>query len=147
MHIPWVDFARKGDAKGHLVALEELRQIPFELKRIYYIFGTQLGVTRGLHAHRELRQLAVCVSGSVTMLLDDGVERTTLVLDRPDRGVLIEPMIWHEMSDFSEQAVLLVAAEDYYDEADYIRSYAEFRQLCEIRGERSCESDLYPSQL
>jgi dTDP-4-dehydrorhamnose 3,5-epimerase-like enzyme len=131
MNLPWLDFSVKGDERGLLIALEAGRQIPFEMKRIYYIYGTQPGVIRGLHAHKKLRQAAVCVQGGLTLLLDDGKDRVRVRLDRPNRGILIEPMIWHEMVDFTEDCVMLVMAEDYYDESDYIRSYETFKKLCE----------------
>ncbi|HEX8555188.1 MAG TPA: FdtA/QdtA family cupin domain-containing protein [Sphingomonas sp.] len=118
-----------GDARGSLIALESGREVPFAIARVYYIFGTQAGVSRGFHAHRQLTQLAVCVSGSCTMLLDSGQAQERVVLDRPDLAVEIAPMVWHEMHDFSADCVLAVLADDIYDEADYIRNYADFTAL------------------
>jgi len=115
-----------GDDRGSLVALESNMNIPFEIKRIYYIFGTQPGIGRGYHAHIALQQVAVCVKGSCRMLLDDGSLKTEVFLDRPDKAVFIETMHWHEMHDFSEDCVLMVVASDLYDEADYIRDYDDF---------------------
>jgi len=115
-----------GDHRGSLIAIEGGSTVPFDVKRIYYIFGTQPGVERGFHAHVALRQLAVCVAGSCEMILDDGRERTTYLLDRPDRGLLIQAMMWREMRNFSADAVLLVLADHAYDEADYIRDYDRF---------------------
>ena len=115
-----------GDHRGSLISIEGGSTVPFDVKRIYYIFGTQPGVERGFHAHVALRQLAVCVAGSCEMILDDGRERTTYVLDRPDRGLLIQAMMWREMRNFSADAVLLVLADHAYDEADYIRDYDRF---------------------
>ncbi len=115
-----------GDDRGSLCVIEGQRDTDFPIARVYYIFGTQAGVARGFHAHRALQQLAVCVSGSCTMTLDDGRDRRSFVLDRPDMGVTIGPMIWREMHDFSDDAVLMVLADQQYDEADYIRNYDEF---------------------
>ena len=115
-----------GDRRGSLIAIEGGNTVPFDVKRVYYIFGTQPGVERGFHAHVALRQLAVCVAGSCEMILDDGRTRTVHKLDRPDIAISIEPMIWHEMRHFSDDAILLVLADQIYDEADYIRNYNDF---------------------
>lgn len=119
----------RGDQRGNLIALENEGEVPFTMQRIYYLYGTAPGTARGFHAHRALHQFAVCVSGSCTFLLDDGSERQDVVLDRPDVGLHIQPMVWHEMRDFSTDSVLLVMAAAPYDEADYIRSYEEFLSL------------------
>ena len=115
-----------GDERGSLVAIEANKHIPFEVKRVYYIFGTQCGVSRGFHAHKNLQQLAVCVSGKCRMLLDDGLNKETVWLDSPSKAIRIEPMIWHEMHEFSDDCVLLVLASEHYDESDYIRDYSDF---------------------
>ncbi|GAA4010214.1 FdtA/QdtA family cupin domain-containing protein [Sphingomonas humi] len=129
-----IDFTMRGDERGSLIALEAGRDVPFDLKRAYYIFGTQEGVSRGFHAHKCLQQLIVAVSGSCTILLDDGAEQTRVLLDRPDRGLTLPPMVWHEMHDFSPGCVLLVVADDHYDEADYLRDYADFLREVERRA-------------
>ena len=116
----------KGDERGSLIAIEQCRQVPFEIARVYYLYGTLPGVVRGLHAHRRLRQMAIAVAGSCTMLLDDGIERVSLVLDDPASGLLLGPNVWHEMSDFSPDCVLMVLADAPYDESDYIRDYDAF---------------------
>ena len=121
-----VPLAVRGDARGSLVAIEGMSDIPFAIARVYYVYATVTGVTRGLHAHRALHQLAVAVSGSCTMLLDDGAQRMTVRLDDPAVGLTMGPMIWREMSDFSPDCVLMVLADAAYDEADYIRDYGEF---------------------
>ncbi|MBS9784588.1 MAG: FdtA/QdtA family cupin domain-containing protein [Oceanivirga sp.] len=115
-----------GDERGKLVALEGLKNIPFEIKRVYYIYGTKLNVARGFHAHKNLQQVAIAVSGSCKMLLDDGVNKEWVTLDSPNKGILINSMVWHEMHNFSEDCVLLVLASEHYDESDYIRDYDEF---------------------
>jgi dTDP-4-dehydrorhamnose 3,5-epimerase-like enzyme len=122
----------RGDARGSLIVLEGGRNVPFDIARLYYIFGAKAGVSRGFHAHRQLTQLAVCVSGSCVMMLDDGREQSRIVLDRPDVAIEIAPMVWHEMHDFSPNCVLAVLASDFYDEADYIRSFEDFITL--LRG-------------
>lgn len=116
----------RGDERGSLVAIEEAHDAPFDIARVYYLFGTSVGVTRGLHAHRQLRQMAVAVAGSCTMLLDDGTVRAEIALDSPSSGLLLPPMVWHEMSGFSSDCVLMVVADAPYDELDYIRDYGEF---------------------
>lgn len=124
-----VALTARGDERGSLIAIEQSRDVPFAIARVYYLFGTREGVTRGLHAHRALRQFAVAVSGSCTILLDDGVRRDTLRLDDPSVGLILPPMVWHEMSDFSADCVLMVLADAPYDEADYIRDYDRFLEL------------------
>jgi dTDP-4-dehydrorhamnose 3,5-epimerase-like enzyme len=123
-----VEFPILGDARGQLISLEGNRNVPFSIARAYYIFGTAAGVSRGFHAHHTLRQLAVCVRGSCTMLLDNGREKREIRLNSPSLGVMIEPMVWHEMSDFTEDCILLVLADQVYDEADYIRDYDIFAE-------------------
>lgn len=118
-----------GDERGQLVVLEELRHVPFPIKRVYYLVGTCQGVARGFHAHRELSQLAVCVAGRCRMLMDDGRQKEDIWLDKVNKSILLPPMVWHEMHDFSEDCVLLVLASDVYKEPDYIRDYAEFQKL------------------
>lgn len=117
----------RGDARGNLVAIEGARDVPFDIARVYYLYGTDVDVARGFHAHRTLRQWAVCVAGQCTMLLDDGRSKEMLTLDDPAAGVAIPPMVWHEMRDFAPGTVLLVLADQHYEEADYIRDYAAFR--------------------
>jgi dTDP-4-dehydrorhamnose 3,5-epimerase-like enzyme len=124
-----INFEVKGDERGSLIALESNKNIPFEIKRVYYIYGTKKGVRRGFHAHKNLRQVAVCVSGSCKFLLDDGENKEIILLDSPDKGLFIDKMIWREMFDFSDDCVLMVLASDYYDESDYIRNYEEFLRL------------------
>lgn len=123
-----INFPPLGDDRGSLVALEANKTVPFDVKRVYYIFGTQAGVSRGFHAHRALQQVAVCVTGKCRMVLDDGQVREEVWLDSPTKGVLIGDLIWREMHDFSTDCVLLVLASELYDESDYIRSYNEFKQ-------------------
>lgn len=121
-----VNFPTLGDDRGSLVALEAHKTVPFAVKRVYYIFGTKPGVSRGFHAHRVLQQVAVCVTGKCRMILDDNKQREEVWLDSPTKGLLIGDLVWHEMHDFSPDCVLLVLASEHYNETDYIRSYDEF---------------------
>jgi dTDP-4-dehydrorhamnose 3,5-epimerase len=121
----------RGDERGRLVAVEQLRDVPFNIRRVYYIYGTSAEVGRGFHAHRSLHQFGICVSGSCRMVLDDGETRHDIRMEGPQQGLHIDPMVWHEMYDFSPDCVLLVLADAPYDEDDYIRDYAEFRRLSE----------------
>jgi hypothetical protein len=122
-----IDFPPLGDNRGSLVALEAHKTVPFDIKRVYYIFGTQPSVSRGFHAHRILQQLAVCVSGKCRIILDNGSCREEIWLDSPTKGLLIGDLIWREMYDFSADCVLLVLASENYKESDYIRSYDDFK--------------------
>lgn len=119
-------FQSHGDDRGQLVALEEYKDIPFEIKRVYYIYDTKQGVRRGFHAHKDLEQILICVHGSCKILLDNGREKENVLLDKPYEGLYIANDMWREMYDFSPDAVLLVLASQLYDEADYIRDYDEF---------------------
>ena len=124
-----ISFEPKGDEKGWLVVLENQRTIPFVSKRSYFIYDTQKGVIRGRHAHLKLKQLLICVSGEVDIYVEYGPKKETYHLDRRDRGLLLEGLVWHEMLNFSKDAVLLVLADDYYDESDYVRDYDQFLRL------------------
>ena len=116
-----------GDSRGGLVVAEAQRHIPFEIKRVYWIHGTQAGIERGFHAHKALQQVAVAVSGSCEMVLDDGKNIESITLETSETGVVIDPGVWHYMKHFTADCVLLVFADAHYDEADYIRDYEEFK--------------------
>ena len=122
-----LDFTTKGDKRGNLIALEENKNIPFDIKRVYYIFNTQEGVRRGFHAHKNLQQVLICVNGSCEILLDDGNEKSIIKLKNRNEGLFIKKMVWLEMFNFSADCVLMVLASDYYYEDDYIRDYKEFK--------------------
>lgn len=115
-----------GDERGSLVALEGGIDVPFDIKRVYYIFGTVPGVSRGFHAHMRLEQIAVCVTGSCRMVLDNGSNREEIILNSSEKGIYIPSRTWREMHDFSPDCVLLVLASHHYDESDYIRNYEKF---------------------
>ena len=117
------------DERGLLVTLEGTKSVPFNIKRVYYIFGTKEGISRGFHAHLNLKQVAVCVKGSCQFVLDNGKQRQEVILDSPTKGLLIEDLTWREMFNFSPDCVLLVLASEYYDELDYIRNYDEFLEI------------------
>lgn len=119
-------FQPHGDDRGQLVALEEYIDIPFEIKRVYYMYDTLEGVIRGGHAHKSLEQILVCVHGSCKVRLDNGYEKKIVPLERPYEGLYISHDMWREMYDFSSDAVLIVLASKIYDEQDYIRSYDDF---------------------
>ena len=125
-----IKFNELGDDHGWLVALEAERNVPFPVRRVYYIYGTRPGVHRGRHAHHQLRQVLVCLNGACTILLDDGRQREEVRLTGNTEGLVLDPMIWHEMYDFSPGCVLIVLADAWYEEADYIRDYAAFKALC-----------------
>ena len=122
-----------GDERGNLVAIEGEKGVPFKIKRVYYLFNTKKDTPRGFHAHKALKQVAICVSGSCRMTLDDGTNKEEILLDKADKGILIDSMIWHEMHDFSPDCVLLVLASDFYDEQDYIRNYNEFINMAGVK--------------
>ena len=126
MEIKMYNFQRHGDDRGMLVAIEEMKDIPFDIKRVYYMYDTIEGVRRGFHAHKCLQQILIPIHGTCKIHLDDGTETAEVVLDKPFEGLYISNDIWREMYDFSPDAVLMVLASEYYDERDYIRDYDKF---------------------
>lgn len=133
MQIVKIPFPTHTNDTGSLSFFEAERHIPFPIRRIYYIFNVASGARRGFHAHKNLKQVLFCIHGSCKLLLDDGKERQIVHLTNPSEGILLEGVIWREMYDFSDGAVLAVMASEYYDEADYIRNYEDF--LSYIKGE------------
>ena len=125
-------FPPHGDDRGQLVAIEENKDLPFDVKRVYYIYDTLPGVRRGFHAHKNLEQILLCVNGTCKIHLDNGFDTAEVVLDKPNVGLYISNNMWREMYDFSEGAVLLVLASEHYTEADYIRNYDAFIEM--VRG-------------
>lgn len=122
-------FQPHGDERGQLIALEQFKDIPFAIKRVYYMYDTLPDVVRGKHAHKNLQQILVCVSGSCKILLDDGKEKKIVMLEKPYEGLYVANNMWREMMEFSSDAVLMVLASELYDETDYIRDYDEFLEL------------------
>ena len=119
-------FQPHGDERGQLVALEEFKDIPFKIKRVYYMYDTLPDVTRGYHAHKNLKQILICIHGSCKIKLDNGKEQKIVPLEKPYEGLYVDNNMWREMYDFSDDAVLMVLASDLYNEDDYIRDYDEF---------------------
>lgn len=116
---------------GNITIVEENTNIPFSVKRIYYLYDVPGGESRGGHAHKELYQLIVAASGSFDILLDDGINKKIVKLNRPDFGLMVIPGIWRELSEFSSGSVCMVLASHKYDENDYIRDYSKFRKFKE----------------
>lgn len=124
-------FQPHGDERGQLIALEEFNDIPFRIKRVYFMYDTAPGVVRGKHAHKNLQQILFCVHGSCTVLLDNGTEKKVVPLEKPYEGLYVANYMWREMYDFSADAVLMVLASELYDESDYIRNYDDFLEYVE----------------
>lgn len=124
--VGYVELTVLGDERGSLISLEQGLDIPFEIKRAYYIFDTKKDVSRGFHAHLKLEQLIVCVSGHCRMRLDTGHAIQDVILDSPRKALSIKGLVWREMHDFSADCVLMVFASEHYDEKDYIRDYGDF---------------------
>lgn len=120
-----IDIRRYSDTRGYLSVVENEIDIPFDIKRIYYLYMVP-EVARGAHAHKELQQLLISTSGSVEVIMDDGQNKKSFMLDRPWKGLLIPPGLWRDLENFSGGAVLLCLASEKYDAADYIRDYNEF---------------------
>ena len=123
------EFKVLGDHRGQLVALEANRQIPFDVKRVFYIYGTQEGIPRGNHSHYKTKQFLVAVNGSCKVTLDDGKEKETFDLNKPNLGLFQDALIWGTMHDFSSDCVLMVLADEYYDASDYITDYNKFLEI------------------
>ena len=121
-------FQPHGDNRGQLVALEEFKDIPFQIKRVYYMYDTVPDDVRGHHAHKVLQQILICIHGSCKIRLDNGIEKKTVPLEKPYEGLYVSSNMWREMYDFSSDAVLMVLASELYDESDYIRDYDEFKK-------------------
>lgn len=128
-------FQPHGDERGQLVALEEYKDIPFRIKRVYYMYDTKEGVVRGCHAHKKLQQILICIHGSCRIKLDNGKETKVILLEKPYEGLYVSNAMWREMYDFSKDAVLMVLASELYDESDYIRNYDEFKEYLQNNTE------------
>ena len=123
------EFKILGDHRGQLIALEANRQIPFDVKRVFYIYGTQEGVPRGNHSHYKTKQFLVAVNGSCKVTLDNGKIKQTFGLDKPNLGLFQDALIWGSMHDFSSDCVLMVLADEYYNANDYINNYDKFLEV------------------
>ena len=121
-----IDIRRYTDTRGYLSVVENGLDIPFDIKRVYYLYMVP-EVARGAHAHKELQQLLIATSGSVEVIMDDGKEKKSFMMDRPWKGLLIPAGLWRDLENFSGGAVLLCLASEKYDSEDYIRDYNEFK--------------------
>jgi len=124
-----IDLPKISDPRGNLSFIEGGRHIPFDIKRVYYIYDVPGGSDRGSHAHKKLHQFIVAMSGSFDVVLDDGEEKKRFHLNRSYYGLYVCPMMWRELDNFSSGAVCMVLASAHYDETDYIRDYSQFRTL------------------
>ena len=129
MDIKKLVFPIHADERGQLVALEEFRDTPFEVKRVYYIFDAKNDVKRGQHAHKNLEQLLICLNGGCKVLLDNGIDKGEVVLDKPNEALYIPNNTWREIYDFKPGTIILVFASKLYDPSDYIRTYDEFLEF------------------
>lgn len=129
MQLELISIPLLGDERGGLVSFESEKNIPFEVKRVYCIYSPKDGKSRGFHAHKKLKQVAVCINGSCKFILDNGKSKAEVVLDSPSKGLLIDSFVWREMYDFSDDCVLMVLADQYYDESDYVREYSAFLKM------------------
>jgi dTDP-4-dehydrorhamnose 3,5-epimerase-like enzyme len=129
MNAYFIDFPVFGDSRGKLVALEKNKDFPFEIKRCYYIWGTEKDAVRGKHAHYELEQVILCTSGSCDFHLNDGKEKKIFRLDSPSRGLYIGGNIWREFTNFSPDCVVTVLASEHYNPNDYIKDFDKFMEM------------------
>ncbi|MFQ5821528.1 MAG: FdtA/QdtA family cupin domain-containing protein [Candidatus Heimdallarchaeota archaeon] len=127
-----IELPKIADRRGNLTFIEENRHIPFEIKRVYYLYDVPGGETRAGHAHKHLEQFMIAASGSFDVILDDGFSRERFHLNRSYYGLYIPSMIWRELDNFSSGSVCLVLASEYYNEEDYIRDYETFKKM--VRG-------------
>jgi WxcM-like protein len=121
-----LELPRIQDQRGNLTFIEGARHVPFEIKRMYYLYDVPGGAYRGAHGHRQLQEFIIAMSGSFTVVVDDGAKRRKIPLNRSYFGVYVPKLLWRELEDFSSGAVCAVLASTPYDESDYIRDYAEF---------------------
>jgi len=129
-----IELPKITDPRGNLTFIEQNRHVPFEIKRVYYLYDVPGGGERGGHAHRALHEFLIAMSGSFDVILDDGSERTRIQLNRSYYGLHIRPFIWRELENFSSGSVCMVLASDFYDESDYFRDYDQFlRELEKVR--------------
>jgi dTDP-4-dehydrorhamnose 3,5-epimerase-like enzyme len=118
-----------GDKKGSLIPIEPGVNLPFKIKRVYYIFDTKKGVERGFHAHFNLKQLVISVKGSCDFIIDNGEKRESIKLNKPNKGLYLDGVLWREMKNFSSDCVLMVLANELYSKDDYIKDYKKFLKI------------------
>ena len=124
-----INFPKVTDYRGNLSFIEENKHVPFPIKRVYYLYDVPSGATRGGHAHRQLQQLVIALSGSFDVVLDDGIRKQKFFLNRPHYGLYISSRVWRELENFSSNSVALVLVSELYDEADYVREYDDFKRI------------------
>lgn len=125
-----LQFSQNGDARGHMVVVEGLQHVPFEIKRIFYSYGAERNAVRGKHSNRKSEFVMVCVAGSCKILVKDGKgNEEEYCLDKPNVGLYLPKLVWKEMYDFSEDCVLLVLSSEHYDSEEYIRDYEQLVQI------------------
>ena len=134
-----IELPKIHDPRGNLTFIEGSRHVPFEIKRVYYLYDVPGGAERGGHAHRQLEQLIIAMSGSFDVILDDGVVKQRFHLNRSNYGLYVGTMVWRELDNFSSGSVCMVLASNYYDEADYFRDYIEFQSV--IHSPRKDDTD------
>lgn len=128
--VQMLEFAQKGDERGHMVIVEGMKDIPFEIKRIFYIYGSEADVVRGQHANKKSEFLLINVAGTSKVRVKDGKgNEASFSLNRPHTGIYLPQMVWKDMYDFSRDSVLLCLSSEYYDAQEYIRNYDEFVRL------------------
>lgn len=126
MSVRLIDLPKIADNRGNLTFIEGYRHVPFDVRRVYYLYDVPAGATRGGHAHKQLEQFIIAASGSFTVVIDDGFVRRKFFLNRPHYGLYVPKMVWRELEDFSSGSICLVIASAEYDESDYYRDYDEF---------------------
>lgn len=123
-----LSFPQLGDDRGHLVVIEGMKNVPFEIKRMFYIYGTKKDVVRGQHANRVSEFVLINLAGSCKIKIDDGENEEILVLDKPHEGIYLDKMVWKDMYDFSKDSILLVLSNQSYNSQEYLRDYVEFKK-------------------
>ena len=131
-----LEFPKVTDPRGNLTFIESQQHVPFEIKRVYYLYDVPGGETRGGHAHKKLEQLIIAASGSFDVVLDDGAAKTKFSLNRSYYGLYVPNMVWRELENFSSGSVCLVLASRHYDEEDYYRDYGEFIKAARMRHDK-----------
>lgn len=132
-----IDLTKICDHRGNLTFIESGRHVPFDIKRVYYLYDVPGGALRGGHAHKQLKQLIIAISGSFDVIIDDGISKTKFHLNRGYFGLLVPQMHWRELENFSSGSVCMVLASEFYDEYDYYRDYEEF--LAAVKEEDKVE--------
>lgn len=128
-HYKIIELPEMGDERGNLVVIEGNKDIPFEIKRVFYMYGTDAQMIRGSHANRKSEFVLINVAGRTKIKIDDGFSTAVVELDKPRMGIYIPPMLWKDMYDFSKDSVLLVLSSEHYDGSEYIRDYEEYKKM------------------